>query len=136
MPPTVTAASFFDAHETRIQSLESQGTESTAILSRMQGDMHHLQESQEDTYGDLQRIKEMLTDISDKSRQGFQAVDHGLRAVAPRVEALEKVRQASDDAVASFKRRLVAGVVFVGGAVGGAILSKFGEALWTAFRQG
>ena len=129
--PTVTAASFLEAHETRIQSLESQGIETQAILSRLQGDMHHVQESQDEAYRDLQQLKAMVAAVGDKNREGFAEMDKGLRAVALRVADLEKVKQESDNAIAAFKRRVIGALVFVVGGIAGSLSGKFGDALWS-----
>ena len=131
MPTNVTAASFLEAHETRIQSLESQGIETQAILSRLQGDMHHVQESQDEAYRDLQQLKAMVAAVGDKNREGFAEMDKGLRAVALRVADLEKVRQESDNAIAAFKRRVIGALVFVVGGIAGSLSGKFGDALWS-----
>jgi chromosome segregation ATPase len=130
MPANVTAASFLDAHETRIQSLESQGIETQAILSRLQGDVHHMQSSQDEAYRDLQQLKAMLLSIADKNREGFAEVDKGLRAVAGRVGDLEKIKQESDNAIAAFKRRVFGALVFMIGGVAGTFAAKFGDVLW------
>jgi hypothetical protein len=131
MPTNVTAASFLEAHETRIQSLESQGIETQAILSRLQGDMHHVQESQDEAYRDLQQLKAMVAAVGDKNREGFAEMDKGLRAVALRVADLEKVKQESDNAIAAFKRRVIGALVFVVGGIAGSLSGKFGDALWS-----
>lgn len=135
MPPTVTAASFLEAHETRIHSLESQGVETQAILARLQGDMQHVQESQEESYRDLQQLKAMVAAVGDKTREGFAGVDQGLKALTTRVAELEKVKQESDHAIAAFKRKVLGGIVFVVGGVIGTLSSKFGDAIWQALHK-
>jgi hypothetical protein len=93
--------------------------------------MHHVQESQDEAYRDLQQLKAMVAAVGDKNREGFAEMDKGLRAVALRVADLEKVKQESDNAIAAFKRRVIGALVFVVGGIAGSLSGKFGDALWS-----
>jgi hypothetical protein len=97
--------------------------------------MQHVQESQEEVYRDLQQLKLMVAGVGDKTREGFASVDVGLRALTTRVADLEKVKEESDHAIAAFKRKVIAGIVFIVGGVVGTFSSKFGDALWAAISK-